>query len=268
MKRLLFVFSLSTSLILILSACGKTEGCTDRLADNYDSEAEEDDGSCVYTPTVSITEKPATIEPSGNSYSVEVQNTSALSLLTLYYTASSEEFIGGTYAAETFNNPDINSTQTIEVDLLESNLLGDHTFTVEIADEAGNVVSDEFSFELVDNTDPTGSLDINLNTSEPVTLFMEGGVSFFGTWQDNYMLMSASISFIEVDESGNFIGYIFEDFVSEDYSNGFVNSDEASGVNPSTFPNGNLGTAAILLEITDAAGRTKTSQSRSFQALW
>lgn len=36
---------------LLLSACSKKEGCTDSTANNYDSEAEEDDGSCTFDTT-------------------------------------------------------------------------------------------------------------------------------------------------------------------------------------------------------------------------
>ena len=44
MKRfILFAF-----LLILFNACKKEEGCTDPLATNYNSEAEEDNGSCVY----------------------------------------------------------------------------------------------------------------------------------------------------------------------------------------------------------------------------
>lgn len=47
MRSLLFSFCLTA---FLLSSCSKKEGCTDKTANNYDSEAEKDDGSCEYGP--------------------------------------------------------------------------------------------------------------------------------------------------------------------------------------------------------------------------
>lgn len=44
MKKITLLLLLS----LILFSCKKKEGCTDLMAENYDYEAEVDDGSCVY----------------------------------------------------------------------------------------------------------------------------------------------------------------------------------------------------------------------------
>ena len=43
MKRIYFLFCAS----LIISSC-KKEGCTDETANNYNSKAKKDDGSCTY----------------------------------------------------------------------------------------------------------------------------------------------------------------------------------------------------------------------------
>ncbi len=43
--KYLLILCLMTGFI---SSCGKEEGCTDATAANYDAEAEEDDGSCIY----------------------------------------------------------------------------------------------------------------------------------------------------------------------------------------------------------------------------
>ena len=44
MKRLLLLLTIT----ICISSCSQ-QGCTDPSADNYDSSAEEDDGSCIYT---------------------------------------------------------------------------------------------------------------------------------------------------------------------------------------------------------------------------
>jgi len=46
---------LAICVILGLSAC-KKEGCTDALANNYDSKSKTDDGSCTYDVTINVEE--------------------------------------------------------------------------------------------------------------------------------------------------------------------------------------------------------------------
>ena len=47
MKKLFFVLTVSVALFQ-LSSCAKKEGCTDPTALNYDSSAEDDNGTCTY----------------------------------------------------------------------------------------------------------------------------------------------------------------------------------------------------------------------------
>ncbi|MBG65722.1 MAG: hypothetical protein CMP73_03575 [Flavobacteriales bacterium] len=48
MKKILYLFLV---LPLLFSSCAKEEGCTDSQATNYNSDAEEDDGTCTYDIT-------------------------------------------------------------------------------------------------------------------------------------------------------------------------------------------------------------------------
>ena len=52
MKKILFVIATASLLIV---ACKKEKGCTDKTATNYSSTAEEDDGSCTYAEVVDTT---------------------------------------------------------------------------------------------------------------------------------------------------------------------------------------------------------------------
>ena len=55
MKNLLLITAVSFGLGSLFSSCSKTEGCTDITAENYNADAEKDDGSCTYA-----------VDPSGN----------------------------------------------------------------------------------------------------------------------------------------------------------------------------------------------------------
>ena len=45
MKKLLYLF---LAVSFIFTACKKEEGCTDSIATNYNADAEDDDGSCIF----------------------------------------------------------------------------------------------------------------------------------------------------------------------------------------------------------------------------
>lgn len=61
MKRINVLFILPVFAIgLLFTSCGKEEGCTDEIAINFNTEAEEDDGSCVYEAGVLFWYDPST----------------------------------------------------------------------------------------------------------------------------------------------------------------------------------------------------------------
>ncbi len=51
-KLILFMVLGLTTISLVNSGCSKVEGCTNSAADNYDPEADEDDGSCTCSSTL------------------------------------------------------------------------------------------------------------------------------------------------------------------------------------------------------------------------
>ena len=51
MKKVLYIL---LSVSIVFTACKKEEGCTDPVALNYNSDAEEDDSSCNYESTFSL----------------------------------------------------------------------------------------------------------------------------------------------------------------------------------------------------------------------
>ena len=54
MRRKNFYSMLSLVLVLTFSVACKKKGCTDSAAANYNEEAKKDDGSCVYSPVISL----------------------------------------------------------------------------------------------------------------------------------------------------------------------------------------------------------------------
>lgn len=53
MKKKLLIFMIAPLLVGTAVSC-KKKGCTDELATNYNEKAKKDDGTCLYTPVISI----------------------------------------------------------------------------------------------------------------------------------------------------------------------------------------------------------------------
>ena len=131
MKNLLLLVAVAT---IGLTSC-KKKGCTDPQAANYNSEAQKDDETCTYTPTIAITGATSMDVTLGTTYtdagatatnndgsSVTVTtdlsqvNTAAVGSFTVTYTATNEH---GTATA----------TRTVNVVISQDNWLGSPTLT-------------------------------------------------------------------------------------------------------------------------------------------
>ena len=67
MKRFLILIVASSLTLAATNSC-KKKGCTDETAVNYNEKAKKDDGSCLYTPIISIIGSNDTIVSVGNTY--------------------------------------------------------------------------------------------------------------------------------------------------------------------------------------------------------
>jgi len=67
-KNLLLITAVSFGLGSLFTSCSKTEGCTDSTAENYNADADKDDGSCTYAtaPTPATCTNCVTITDNGS----------------------------------------------------------------------------------------------------------------------------------------------------------------------------------------------------------
>jgi len=74
MKNALIFTLTIIALIFTTSSCGN-KGCTDPLAANYLEEANKDDGSCEYAPTIMIDSPNSNMKSPGDTISIQIHVT-------------------------------------------------------------------------------------------------------------------------------------------------------------------------------------------------
>jgi hypothetical protein len=76
-KNLLLITAITLGMGSVFTSCSKEEGCTDVTAENFNPEAEKDDGSCVYeeTTTPPVSGKTITVTDNTGTTTWEKENT-------------------------------------------------------------------------------------------------------------------------------------------------------------------------------------------------
>ncbi|MDC0204281.1 hypothetical protein OAJ65_00635 [Flavobacteriales bacterium] len=95
MKKLLYLFLVVS---FIFTACKKEEGCTDAIATNYNADAEENDGSCIYSIVGDWDCTTMTIDSTINFSYMGITIDSLSSSGSSSTTAAEEEFYGLSFA--------------------------------------------------------------------------------------------------------------------------------------------------------------------------
>ena len=174
MKTKVFILLMAPLMIGAISSC-KKKGCIDETAANYNEEAKKDDGTCVYTPVISIIGSADISIGVGTTYTdqgataanfdgalVGVQstsnvNTNQVGVYQVTYTATN-------------NNGTSTATRTVRVVVNQDSYLGAWTTTGDCAGQTGMAL----------NNDPT---IIAGATSDEILItdFFNGLTSTYGT---------------------------------------------------------------------------------------
>ena len=147
MKKVILGAMMLTFVATSMTSC-KKKGCIDADADNYNSEAKKDDGTCTY-PTISFTEAGSGLsgdvngDGGSNSSSYTWNNSGTAADVNMDFTAAS----GGTYKLELKDASgavmfsgilnDNSSDDTISA-LSSSGQSGDWTVTITLTDFSGD----------------------------------------------------------------------------------------------------------------------------------